>query len=143
MRNNASILELSAASRLFSVSSCSNSLFSCFVRCSMSYTGRQLNVASKRRQGGNVETHSDLVRGLDGSEVEEVVIAVIRGERNKEQPGRAGTGNPWKPFSVSHNRSTATQCLGFFTGSPPSACGGHQLAGSSAAGPVVAIGFLS
>ena len=56
MRNKASILELSAASRSFS---CRSS----FVRCSMSYTGRQFNnsygedfvYASKRRQGGKVE----------------------------------------------------------------------------------------
>jgi predicted transcriptional regulator len=44
-----------------------------------------LSVASKRRQGGKVETHSDLVRGRELAELEEVVIAVIRGERNQEQ----------------------------------------------------------
>jgi len=49
-----------------------------------------LSVASKRRQGGKVETHSDLLRGLEGAEVEEVVIAVIRGERNQEQQGEVG-----------------------------------------------------
>jgi len=39
-----------------------------------------LSVANKRRQGGKVETHSDLDRGREGSELEEVVIAVVRGE---------------------------------------------------------------
>ena len=36
----------------------------------MSYTGRQLNVASKRRQGGKVEAHSDLVSGREDGELE-------------------------------------------------------------------------
>jgi hypothetical protein len=31
--------------------------------------GRQLWVASKRRQGGKVETYSDLVMGQDGAEL--------------------------------------------------------------------------
>jgi len=49
-----------------------------------------LNVASKRRQGGKVETHVDLseqprVMGREAGEVEEVVIAVVRCERNQEQ----------------------------------------------------------
>ena len=51
-----------------------------------------MNVASKRRQGGNVETHSDLVINRDGAEEEEVVIAVIRGERNKEEQGASNKG---------------------------------------------------
>ena len=46
-----------------------------------------MTIASKRRQGDKVETHSDLLRGLEGAEVEEVVIAVIRGERNQEEQG--------------------------------------------------------
>jgi len=46
-----------------------------------------LNIASKRRQGGKVQTHSDLVRGRESAEVEEVVIAVVRRERNQEQQG--------------------------------------------------------
>jgi hypothetical protein len=32
-----------------------------------------------------VETHSDLVSGLEAGEAEEIVIAVVRGERNQEQ----------------------------------------------------------
>ncbi|MCX5967667.1 MAG: hypothetical protein NTV57_08535 [Cyanobacteria bacterium] len=51
-----------------------------------------MSVASKRRQAGKVETHSDLLRGLEGAEVEEVVIAVIRGERNKEEQGASNKG---------------------------------------------------
>ena len=51
-----------------------------------------MSVASKRCQGGKVETHSDLLRGLEGAEVEEVVIAVIRGERNKEEQGASNKG---------------------------------------------------
>jgi len=39
-----------------------------------------LSIASKRRQGGKVETHSDLDRGREGAELEEVVIAVVGGE---------------------------------------------------------------
>ena len=51
-----------------------------------------MSVASKRRQGDKVETHSDLLRGFEGAEVEEVVIAVIRGERNKEEQGASYKG---------------------------------------------------
>ena len=51
----------------------------------MSYTGRQLNVANKRRQSGKVETHSDLLRGRESAEVGELVIAVVGGERNQQQ----------------------------------------------------------
>jgi hypothetical protein len=39
-----------------------------------------------------VETHSDLVRGREVAELEEVVIAVIRGERNKEEQGASYKG---------------------------------------------------
>jgi hypothetical protein len=39
-----------------------------------------LNIASKRRQGGKVETHSDLVMGREAAEVEEVVISIVRGK---------------------------------------------------------------
>ncbi|MEB3207816.1 MAG: hypothetical protein VKK63_02755 [Synechococcus sp.] len=42
-----------------------------------------MNVASKRRQGGKVETYSDLVCGFEAAEVEEVVIAVARSERDE------------------------------------------------------------
>jgi len=52
----------------------------------------QLSVASKRRQSGKVETHSDLVRGREDAEVEEVVIAVVRGERNQEEEGASEKG---------------------------------------------------
>jgi predicted transcriptional regulator len=58
----------------------------------MSYTGRQFNVASKRRQGGKVETNSDLVSRFEAVEVEEVVIAVVRCERNQEQQGSGNKG---------------------------------------------------
>jgi hypothetical protein len=51
-----------------------------------------LSVASKRRQGGKVETHSDLVRGLEASELEEVVIAEVGDERNQEQQGTGKKG---------------------------------------------------
>jgi hypothetical protein len=51
-----------------------------------------LNVASKRRQGGKVETHSDLVINRDGAELGEVVIAVVCGERNQEQQGASNKG---------------------------------------------------
>ena len=99
MSNKASILDSSSASRSFSFFSrfkrfslSSDSILSCFVRCSMSSTGRQLTIASKRRQGGKVETYSDLVSGLEVTEVEEVVIAVIRGERNQEEQGASNKG---------------------------------------------------
>ena len=72
----------------------------------MSYTGRQFNnsfgedfvYASKRPQGGNVETHSDLVSGRELSEEEEMVIAVVRGERNQEQQGPPArrVDQPWR-----------------------------------------------
>ncbi|MCT0218450.1 hypothetical protein KQ304_05445 [Synechococcus sp. CS-1329] len=51
-----------------------------------------MSVANKRRQGGKVETHSDLVSGLEVAEVEKVVIAVVRGERNQEQKGASAKG---------------------------------------------------
>jgi len=51
-----------------------------------------LNIASKRRQSGKVETYSDLLIGREISEVEEVVIAVVRGERNQEQQGASNEG---------------------------------------------------
>jgi len=101
LSSKASILDSSAASRSFSffssfkrfslsssrLSLSSDSILSCFVRfslscprISMSYTGRQLSVANKRRQGGKVETHSDLLSCLEVSEPEEVGIAIVRGE---------------------------------------------------------------
>lgn len=62
-------------------------------------TGRQLSVASKRRQSGKVETHFDLseqplLMGRECSEAGEVVIAVVRYERNQEQQG---TGQKRRP----------------------------------------------
>jgi hypothetical protein len=51
-----------------------------------------LNIASKRRQSGKVETHSDLLICREISEVEEVVIAIVRGERNQEQQGTSKEG---------------------------------------------------
>jgi hypothetical protein len=53
-----------------------------------------LSVASKRRQGGKVETHSDRDSGREGAELEEVVIAVVRGERNQQQEGASNKGCP-------------------------------------------------
>ncbi len=50
----------------------------------MSKTSRQLSIASKRRQGGKVETHSERDCGREFVELEEVVIAVIRRERNQK-----------------------------------------------------------
>jgi hypothetical protein len=52
-----------------------------------------LNIAKKRRQGGNVEkTHSERDSGREVAELEEVVIAVVRGERNQEQQGASTKG---------------------------------------------------
>ena len=107
MSSKASSLDSSAASRLFSISSCTDCFFKCSdshfslsVSCSMSETGRQFNnsfgedfvYASKRRQGGKVETYSDLVMGRESAEAGEVVIAVARGERNQEQQSASGKG---------------------------------------------------
>jgi hypothetical protein len=39
-----------------------------------------------------VETYSDLDIGREVAEVEEVVIAVVRGERNQEQEGAGEQG---------------------------------------------------
>ena len=66
----------------------------------MSSTGRQFNnsfgedfvYANKRRQGGKVETHSERDSGRESAEVEEVVIAVVSGERNQEQQGTSSKG---------------------------------------------------
>ncbi|MFU8884982.1 MAG: hypothetical protein ACNA8O_05935 [Cyanobacteriota bacterium] len=46
-----------------------------------------MNIASKRRQGGKVETYSDLVMGRESAEAGEVVIAAVRRERNQKQQG--------------------------------------------------------
>jgi predicted transcriptional regulator len=51
-----------------------------------------LNIASKRRKSGKVETYSDLVSGREAAELEEVVIAVVRSERNQEQQGASNKG---------------------------------------------------
>jgi hypothetical protein len=51
-----------------------------------------LSVASKRCQDGKLETHSDLVSGRDASEGEEVVIAVVGGERDQKQQGTGKEG---------------------------------------------------
>ena len=51
-----------------------------------------MTIASKRRQGGKVETHSDLDIGREGAELGEVVIALVRGERSQEQQGASGRG---------------------------------------------------
>ena len=81
------ILALLSCSSFKRFSLSSDSILSCLVRCSMSYTGRQLSVASKRRQGGKVETHSDLLMGREFAELEDVVVAIVRCERNQEQQG--------------------------------------------------------
>jgi hypothetical protein len=80
-----------------------------------------LSIASKRRQGGKVETHSNLVSGREDAELEEVVIAIARGERNQEQQGAGEKGCPslairqprggdrnWQPreaYNICHERS--------------------------------------
>jgi hypothetical protein len=56
-----------------------------------------LNIANKRRQGGNVETHVDLseqplVMGRESAEAGEVVIAIVGGERNQQQQGTSHKG---------------------------------------------------
>jgi hypothetical protein len=51
-----------------------------------------LSIASKRRQGGKVETHSERDSGREFVELEEIVIAVIRGERNQEQQRASNKG---------------------------------------------------
>ncbi|WP_341899969.1 hypothetical protein [Synechococcus sp. UW140] len=51
-----------------------------------------MNVASKRRQGCNVEIYSDLDSGREASELEEVVIAVVGGERDQKQQGASEQG---------------------------------------------------
>jgi hypothetical protein len=51
-----------------------------------------LSIASKRRQGGKVETHSERDSGRESAEVEEVVIAVVGGERNQQEQGASGKG---------------------------------------------------
>jgi hypothetical protein len=86
LSNKASSLDSSSASRLSSLSSslkrfslASDAILSLSVSCSMSYTGRQFNIANKRRQGGKVETYSDRVIGREAGEAVEIVIAVVGG----------------------------------------------------------------
>jgi hypothetical protein len=106
LNNKASSLDSSSESRSFSFFSsfqrfslsssrfslASDSILNLSVSRSMSYTGRQFNIANKRRQGGNVETHSDLVSCREASELEEVVIAVVRRERDQKQQGAGKKG---------------------------------------------------
>jgi len=51
--------------------------------------GEDFVYASKRRHGGKVEIHSDMDSGGEAFELEKVVIAVVRGERNQEQQAPA------------------------------------------------------
>ena len=51
-----------------------------------------MNDASKGRQGGKLETFSVLVRDHEVAEMGEVVISVVRGERDQEQQGAS-----WRP----------------------------------------------
>ncbi|MFM7547924.1 MAG: hypothetical protein ACKO8I_03445 [Cyanobacteriota bacterium] len=51
-----------------------------------------MSIANKRRQGGKVETHSDLVSGLELAEVEEVVIAIVCEVRNQQQQASSYQG---------------------------------------------------
>ncbi|WP_186696970.1 hypothetical protein [Cyanobium sp. NS01] len=51
-----------------------------------------MNIANKRRQGGKVETYSDLVMGRESAEAGEVVIAIVGGERNQQQQGAGYKG---------------------------------------------------
>ncbi|MFO7630662.1 MAG: hypothetical protein R6W06_14350 [Prochlorococcaceae cyanobacterium] len=89
----------SLSSSRFSLSS--DSIFSLSVSCSMVYMGRQLSVASKRRQGGEVQTHVDLaeqplVMDREAAELEEVVIAVATPSQR-----RSPHGTPVLPRNVS------------------------------------------
>jgi hypothetical protein len=43
-----------------------------------------LTIASKRRQSGKVETHSDLDVAGEGTEVLEISVGIVRGERDQE-----------------------------------------------------------
>jgi len=54
--------------------------------------GEDFVYASKRRQGCNVEIYSDLDSGREASEFEEVVIAVVGGERDQKQQGASKQG---------------------------------------------------
>jgi hypothetical protein len=47
--------------------------------------GEDFVYASKRCQGGKVETYSDLVSCFETAEAEEVFIAVVRSERDQQQ----------------------------------------------------------
>ena len=58
-------------------------------KASLSWSRLRAVSARRNRQ---VETHSDLVSGLEAGEVDEVVIAVVRRERNQEQQGASGKG---------------------------------------------------
>jgi hypothetical protein len=54
--------------------------------------GEDFVYANKRRQGGNVETHSDLVMGRESAKAGEVVVAIVGGERDQQQQGASGKG---------------------------------------------------
>jgi hypothetical protein len=80
------------ASRALSRLSCSISLSICSVSCLVSETGCQFHIANKRRQGCKVPTHVDrseqpLVMGRVVSDQDDVVIALVRDERNPEETG--------------------------------------------------------
>lgn len=67
MRNSESSLDSILASRAFSSSSH-------LVRCSISNTGLQFNLANQRRQRGKVKRYSDLLIHRNGSDAGDVDI---------------------------------------------------------------------
>ena len=71
----------------FSALSCSISISSCLVRCSISKTGRQLQIANQRRQRGNVERYSDLLIQGNGSKPGEVDMVVGAEQADEQQQG--------------------------------------------------------
>ena len=85
LSNSASSLDSSAASRLFSISSCLFLSLSLSVSCSIAKTGRQFSIAKQRRKSGKVERYSDLVMVRKELESEEIVIAVIGDQGNQDQ----------------------------------------------------------
>lgn len=53
-----------------------------------------MSIASKRRQGVKVETHSDLLIWREFAGLEEVVIAEVRNKRNQEQQAASKKRGP-------------------------------------------------
>ena len=85
-----SICSLSFLTRKISFSICAISLSSCFERCSISRTGRQLSIDNHERHGGSDPGDAPLLLEVDAASAEGDVV--IGGEQRNQADGDAAQG---------------------------------------------------